>query len=176
MISLGVSVLIKETWNWLCFGRIYPKPSREPSSWPTDEPLCYNWASSHWHHWQCWHGDKDTIQKQSCWILLLKVTWKTKQLPCLASPGPPPESTRNRSGAQQSYWIGTFLGQHINRDGIAVVERKRQTSKKRGAVKRGKCEIKKEQKAEFELSRSQDCLTLCLQNRSASSGQDNTCF
>lgn len=38
MTRLGVSVLIKETWNRLCFGKTFPKPSWELSCWPKDDP------------------------------------------------------------------------------------------------------------------------------------------
>lgn len=47
-------------------------------------PPCYNCASSHWHHWQSWHGDKDIIQKQPCCILLHWSPMKNK----LTSPPP----------------------------------------------------------------------------------------
>lgn len=133
MISLGMSVLIKETWNRLCFGRIHTKPSREPSSWPTDDP---HHATTVWVPTDITNGAGTETNAQSkrshIWFCFLESHKKQTSLHSLP---PAPTSTGHRSGAQQSYSIFTFWGKHVNRDGAVTTEdRKRQIFKNRDAL------------------------------------------
>ena len=140
----------------------YPKPSWEPPSWPTDDP----------HHVTTVQVPTDITDNagtetktQSKRVLLdsasLKSHEKQNQLPCLPTPCPLPKSPRSPCEAQQSYLVCTFLGKCTHRDGtMAIVEKKRKIFQNNDAVQCDKCEIKKKQKVKFELSRSQDYLTL----------------
>lgn len=163
MISLGMSVLIKETWNRLCFGRKNPKPSWELSSWPTEDP-CRATTVQVPTDRQSWRGDRGIIQKQSrVWILLYWSHKKNKPLPHLPTPKKLPP---NRSGALQNYLACIFLSKWINRDG-----------KEKGEyfeiiMQCEKCDIKMPQKVNFEPFR----FGLIRQLEQQATAQEETAF
>lgn len=128
MINLGISVLIKETWNWLCFGRRDPQPSWEPSPWPTVDPY-------HTTIMQVLADITDNAgmeaKAKSKAVMLdsasLEAHEKQTNFPtayflwyfptlCTLPPSKRKTLPRNRSESQQSCSICPFLGKCINRN------------------------------------------------------------
>lgn len=68
MLGLGMSILIKETWNSLCFGRIAPKTPWELSSWSTDELYHVTTVQSPTDT-STKLEQKQKIQMHLCWLL-----------------------------------------------------------------------------------------------------------